>query len=133
MSVQEVTMSGTDIREFFRRVEQDADLREEMDRALAQEQGAVTAFLAVAAARGFRFTAQEFVDALPAWRASRDGAELTDAELEKVAGGATSLSAGQASSLFSRAAVRIERLRFGPGAGLIGGGLVMEEDEEVQM
>lgn len=124
-------MSREDTDGFFRQAAQDAGLRDEMDRALAQEQGAVAAFLAVAAARGFQFTAQEFVEALSAWRASQEGTELNDAELEKVAGGVLSASAIQTSSLFARAATRIGVLRSGPGAGQIGGSLVMDEDEEL--
>jgi predicted ribosomally synthesized peptide with nif11-like leader len=132
LPAQEVTMTRKDIHEFFRQAEQDAGLREELDRALAQDQGAVTAFLAAAAARGFQFTAEEFVESLPAWRASREGTELDDAELEKVAGGVASQSTGLASGLFSRLANRIAGLRAGPGAGQLGTGLAAEDEENVQ-
>jgi predicted ribosomally synthesized peptide with nif11-like leader len=123
-------MTQEKIDEFFRQAEGEASLRDELDQALARKEGAVEAFLAVAAARGFQFTAQEFVEALSTWQASHGATELKDEELAKVAGGAVSPPTGPTSSPLRRMAGLI-RVQAGPGSQLGGGAQAIDDEEHI--
>jgi predicted ribosomally synthesized peptide with nif11-like leader len=130
LSTEEVVMSREAVRGFVQMVDREVRLRAELEKALAQDEGAIAACLATAEAAGFQFTAQEFVDEMRVLQAPEEGAELSDADLARVAGGV-------GSSSLSRLAVRICSTRIGASSSSIGIGhgpgvseQEMQEDEE---
>ena len=108
-------MSREAVRGFMRMVDREARLRAELEKALAQEEAAIAACLAAAEAAGFQFTAQEFTDEMRALQVPTDGAELSDADLAKVAGGVGSGS-------LTRLAIRINSTKAGASSSSIGVG-----------
>ncbi len=130
-------MSLEAVHEFVRKANQEAGLRTELERALSMQEGAVAAFLAIAATHGCQFTASEFFAVAQPPVAAGDLAELNEADLEKVAGGGALTRfqfSGLSAGLLSRAAHRIGSLRAGPGALLLGKGLIggAELEEELE-
>lgn len=117
-------MSKESVVEFMRRVDEDAALREELDRALDDGDSPVASFLAVAGGRGFEFTADEYLEAV-----GSGGGELTDRELENVAGGL-----GRLAAVHGKASIVLGRYRGALGAAQIRprGVAMSEEEEELQ-
>jgi predicted ribosomally synthesized peptide with nif11-like leader len=108
-------MSREAVRGFIRRVDREARLQSELEKSLAQDDGAIAACLAAAEAAGFVFTAQEFTDEMRALQAPPEGAELSDADLARVAGGV-------GSSPLKRLAIRINSITSGASSSSIGVG-----------
>jgi predicted ribosomally synthesized peptide with nif11-like leader len=76
------------VKAFFEKAAHDAGLQAEMVKVLENgaEYGCCT-FSALAARHGFEFTPEELHDAIEELRTSLDGQELTDDDLDAVAGG----------------------------------------------
>ena len=103
------------VRGFMSVVDREACLQAELDKALAQDEGAIAACLAVAAARGFHFTAQEFVDEMRALQAPQGVTEVSDADVAKVVGGV-------GTKPLTKLAIRINSIRSGASSSSIGVG-----------
>ena len=107
--------------ESLNKAKQDSKLQRQLDDCLAQEDG-LQSFIEIAAQHGCEFTTEEFAELIqPA-----DGA-LSDDQLDQVAGGFGFLSSF---------ALRFRQFNLGPKAlniGRPGGGIMMEEEEELQL
>lgn len=122
-------MSKQTVIDFLKKVDGEPDVQEKLDRALDDEGRAVELFLATAAEQGFQFTADEFLEAMKAEGIDEKSAELSDEDLEAVAGG-LSFRNPRMRRMTSRAMRRFGSLRSGLGIRGIGGGGVMQELEE---
>ena len=80
-------MSQENLNQFLQRVCDEAPLSHEFEQALVQGEGAVTAVVTLGARHGHQFTGDEFAERVRRAHALRNGAELTDDELDAVAGG----------------------------------------------
>jgi len=87
---------------FLAQVAHDAALGAEVDRALAPAADRFAALAAVAVAHGYQATADEIKSAIEAGPGAN---ELSDTDLEKVAGGAASLTAAGLGSAGPQAAM----------------------------
>jgi predicted ribosomally synthesized peptide with nif11-like leader len=87
-------MAKDKVIEFLKTVDGNAELQERLERALDDEGKAVESFLAAAADQGFEFTADEFLEALPAELPDGERGEMSDDALEAVAGGLVLSSRG---------------------------------------
>ncbi|MCP5152722.1 MAG: Nif11 family protein [Ectothiorhodospiraceae bacterium] len=119
-------MSQDAVRALMREVQENAALRDELERALASEKP-VSAFLTVASGRGHEFSAEDLVNAL----GTADQESLDDAALEAVVGGA-----GRFTSFTSSTLNVFRNYTFAPRIGQIGpgfGGVQEVEEEEIQL
>lgn len=93
-------MTTRAIQEFLERANSDEGLREEL-RALVEgpDETALDALTALAAKHGFEFSVEELNEALDRVHERDLGGELTERDLEKVAGGTTIQSISQLFSL----------------------------------
>jgi predicted ribosomally synthesized peptide with nif11-like leader len=81
-------MSIEAVEEFFEKAEDDASLREAIRSMLeGKEAFGCCAFAALAAEHGFQFTPEEMHDGIERLRKLDEERELTDEDLEHVAGG----------------------------------------------
>jgi predicted ribosomally synthesized peptide with nif11-like leader len=128
-SAAEVTMSKQAVIDFLKKVDGDLGVLEKVDRALDDKGRAVELFLATAAEHGFQFTADEFFEAVQAEGIDEKSGELSDEDLEAVAGGLT-FQSRRTRGMTSRAMKKFGSLRSGLGIRGIGGGGVMQEAQE---
>jgi predicted ribosomally synthesized peptide with nif11-like leader len=86
-------MSVQAVERFFEKAENDVALQAEIKEMLeGKEEFGCCAFAALAAEHGFEFSAEEMHDGIERLRRLDDERELTDEDLENVAGGAGQLS-----------------------------------------
>jgi predicted ribosomally synthesized peptide with nif11-like leader len=82
-------MSVEAVKEFFEKADTDEALQAQIQEMIeGKEEYGCCAFAALAAEHGFEFTAEEMHDGIEQLRSSEDERELTDEDLENVAGGA---------------------------------------------
>ena len=122
-------MSNDAVVEFMKKVDGDPGLQETLDRALDDEERAVESFLGAAAEQGFRFTADEFLETVRGEDANGMEGELSDDQLEAVAGG-LSFAMPTTRRIVRRAFRRIGSYRTGLGIRGIGPADVMQEVQE---
>ena len=125
-------MSDGAVMEFLKKVDGDPDLREKLERALDDEGNAVASFLATAEEEGFQFTADEFLEVVQSRTVGDERAELSDDDLEAVAGGLT-FGAPPMRRMVARVSRTFGGLRAGPGIRGIGPSEVMlgaQEEED---
>ena len=86
-------MGTNQVEKFFEKAAVDVSIQEELG-SLMEDGGAVACctFSALAARHGFEFSPEELHDAIEELRRSEDGQELTDEDLELVAGGTPPLA-----------------------------------------
>jgi len=125
-------MSKDAVIEFLKKVDGDLGLQEKLDGALDDEGRAVELFLATAAEQGFQFTADEFLEAVQAEGIGEKDGELSDEDLEAVAGG-MGFRSRRTSGMVSKATRRFGSYRSGVGIRGIGPGGVMQADEEEEL
>jgi len=77
-------MSADNVRAFFKRIEEDETFRNEFLKSESLDNENKDSYLKIAAAMGYSFTAEE----LEQTKAEMDNEELSDDELDNVAGGA---------------------------------------------
>jgi predicted ribosomally synthesized peptide with nif11-like leader len=130
---EEVSMSKQTVIDFLKKVDGEPDVQEKLDRALDNEERAVELFLATAAEQGFQFTADEFLEAVQAGGIDEKDGELSDDELEAVAGGGMRFSSRRMKGMTSRAMKSFGSLRSGLGVRGIGRGPVLQADEEEEL
>jgi len=85
-------MSQQSLNQFLEQVCDEETLGHEFEKALVQGDVAVAAVVTLGARHGHQFTSDEFVERVRRAHALRNGAELTDDELDAVAGGGNLLS-----------------------------------------
>ncbi len=122
-------MSKQAVIDFLKKIDGDPDVQEKLDRALDDEKRAVELFLETAAEQGFQFTADEFLGAVEEEGIGEKDGELSDEDLEAVAGG-LSFRSSRMRRMTSRATRRFGSLRSGLGIRGIGGGGVLQETQE---
>jgi len=126
-------MSKDAVIEFLKKVDGDLGLQEKLDGALDDEGRAVELFLATAAEQGFQFTADEFLEAVQAEGIGEKDGELSDEDLEAVAGGGMRFSSRRMRGMTSRAMRSFGSLRSGLGIRGMGPGGVMQSEEEEEL
>jgi predicted ribosomally synthesized peptide with nif11-like leader len=81
-------MPGATVREFWRKVHQDPELKNQLVAIQGkEEQAVVAAVLKLAAEAGFVFTAQEYLAAKEELARQHDASELTEEQLLLIVGG----------------------------------------------
>ena len=86
-------MSKEAVIQLLTRAESDAGLKQELETALESGEDRESAFLQAAAKHGCDFTADEMQGVVTEADATPESAELSDEDLEKVAGGVGTFSA----------------------------------------